>query len=80
MNFITVNAYNLDTHKFESIVINTAFIIEVRRFEIGKGVKSAIELAPGEWRALSESLEDVERLIGDPDYAKLKELEAIFKS
>jgi hypothetical protein len=84
MGFITVNAFNVDTRQFEPMLINAAFVVKVRRFEIGKGVKSAIELAPeGDWRALSESLEDVERLIGeihDPDYAELKKLEKIFKS
>ena len=82
MAFVTVNAFNVDTRKFEPLLINTAFIIKARRFEIGKGVKSAIELAPdGEWRAVSESLDELDVLIGtihDPDYAKLKELERLF--
>ena len=84
MGFITVNAFNVDTRKFEPLLINAAFIIKARKYEIEKGTINVIQLAPdGEWRAIKETPDELDVLINsihDPDYAKLKELGKLFSN
>ena len=84
MGFVTVNAFNVDSREFEPLLVNVAFIIKAKRFEIEKGTINVIQLAPdGEWRAIKETPDELDVLIGsihDPDYGKLKELGRIFGS